>query len=216
VSSISRARAWTVSRWVRSIADLSISATVPTTRLSGFARQARQQVDIPHCLDRLLCTRAVPIIPILLTGRRAASSPVHPTDAIAAYCRRTTALPSSFRFGFAAKGGVSPLHGVVAHFFFSTPPTSERSGCLVSLRIGIGFSELTAKSAGDATLRGAPTPVVQPLFVRHYRRALDSAEAHSDLAPTARQIVQQTSDWLDLNWRNQRQESRRGSLIPPT
>jgi hypothetical protein len=118
----------------------------------------------------------MPIIPILLTGRRAASSPVHPTDAIAAYCRRTTALPSSFRFGFAAKGGVNPLHGVVAHFFFSTPPTSERSGCLVSLRIGTGFSELKARSAGDATLRGAPTPVVTRSAMIAWSAAAKSGE----------------------------------------
>jgi hypothetical protein len=78
-------------------------------------------------------------IAVTLPLRSTASRSMHPADAIAAYCRRTTTLPSSFRFGIAAKGGVSALHGVVAHFF-STPPTSKRSGCLVSLRIGIGFS----------------------------------------------------------------------------
>jgi hypothetical protein len=35
----------------------------------------------------------VPIIAILLTGRRAAFSPMHPTDATAAYRGRTTSLP---------------------------------------------------------------------------------------------------------------------------
>jgi hypothetical protein len=39
--------------------------------ISAFARQARQQVDVPHCLDRLFRARTVPIIPILVTGRRA-------------------------------------------------------------------------------------------------------------------------------------------------
>ena len=34
--------------------------------ISAFARQARQQVDVPHCLDRLFRARTVPIIPFWL------------------------------------------------------------------------------------------------------------------------------------------------------
>jgi hypothetical protein len=139
------------------IAALSWNGT--RTRPSGFARQARQQVDVSHCLDRLFCTRAMPIIPILLTGRRAASSPVHPTDATAANRRRTTALPRAFRFGCAPRRVVGALHGVDGHFDLVPPPTSTGSGCLVSLRTGIGASELAASRAGDATLR-ALAPVV--------------------------------------------------------
>jgi hypothetical protein len=41
-----------------SSARLQISTTVPdNTPFSGFARQARQQVDVPHCLDRLFLAR---------------------------------------------------------------------------------------------------------------------------------------------------------------
>jgi len=139
------------------IAALSWNGT--RTRLSGFARQAREQVNVPHCLNRLFCTRAMPIISILLTGRRAASSPVHPTDATAANRRRTTALPRAFRFGCAPRRVVGALHGVDGHFDLVPPPTPTGSGCLVSLRTGIGASELAASRAGDATLR-ALAPVV--------------------------------------------------------
>ena len=51
---------------------------------SRFLRQARQQVGGPGRLNRLFCARAVPIIPIQLTGRRAAVGPMHPTDATGA------------------------------------------------------------------------------------------------------------------------------------
>jgi len=34
--------------------------------ISSFARQARQQADVPHRLDRLFRTLTVPIIPVLL------------------------------------------------------------------------------------------------------------------------------------------------------
>jgi hypothetical protein len=139
---------------------LNISTTVPAnTPFSEFTRQARQQVDVPHCLDRLFCTRAMAIIPISLTGRRATSSPMHPTDATAANRGRTTALPRSFRFGRAPRRVVGALHGVDGHFDLVTPPTPTGSGCLVSLRIGIGASELAASRAVDATFR-APPPVV--------------------------------------------------------
>jgi hypothetical protein len=145
--------------WQRSqsIENLNLER-IANTPLLGFPRQTRQHVDVPHRLDRLHCATAVPIIPVLLTFRRAASSSMHPTDAIAAYCRRTTTLPGSFRFGIAPRRFVSPLHGVVAHIFFSTPPTPTRSGCLASLRIGIGALELAVRRAG-AILR-APPPVV--------------------------------------------------------
>ena len=113
---------------------------------SGFARQARQQVDVPHCLDRLFCTRAMPIIPILLTGWRAAPSAVHPTDATAAHRGRTTWLPCSFRFSLAPRSVVGALHGVDGHFDLVPPPTPTGSGCLVSLRIGRGASELALSS----------------------------------------------------------------------
>jgi hypothetical protein len=58
-----------------------------------------QQVDVPDCLDRLFCARTVPIIPILLTGRRATSGSVHPTDAEAAYRRAD---------GFCRPDGLNP------------------------------------------------------------------------------------------------------------
>jgi hypothetical protein len=130
--------------------QLLICAPQETGKLADVARRA----------GGFFRPTAMPEIAVALPFRCAAASAMHPADAIAAYCRRTTTLPSSFRFGIAPRGFVSPLHGVVAHLLFSTPPTSKRSGCLVSLRIGIGFSELTARRAGDATLRVAPTPVV--------------------------------------------------------
>jgi hypothetical protein len=123
--------------------------------LSEFTRQARQQVDAPDCLDRLFCARAVPMIPILLTVRCAAPGSVHPADAKAAYRGGTTWIPRSFRFGFAARRVVGALHGVDGHFDLVPPPTPTGSGCLVSLRIGIGASELAASRAGD-TLRAPP------------------------------------------------------------
>ena len=52
---------------------------------SGFPGQARQQVDVPHGLDRLFCARAVPIVSIQLTGRRATAGSMHPAYAIAIY-----------------------------------------------------------------------------------------------------------------------------------
>jgi hypothetical protein len=143
---------------------LNISTTVPTTRLSGFARQARQQVDVPHCLDRVFRALTVPIIPVLLSGRCAASSPVHPTDATAAYRGRTTALPRPFRFGCAPRCVVGALHGVDGHFDLVPPPTPTGSGCLVSLRIGIGASELAASRAGDATLRAPPVVTLSAII----------------------------------------------------
>ena len=116
---------------------------------SGFTRQARQQIDVPHRLDRLFCARAVPIVAILLAGRRAAASPMHSTDATVAYRGRTTALPRSFRFGSAPRRVVGALQGVDGHFDLVPPPTPTGSGCLVSLRIGIGAWELAASRAGD-------------------------------------------------------------------
>ena len=132
--------------------------------ISAFARQARQQVDVPHCLDRLFRALTVPIIPILLSGRCAASSPVHPTDTTAANRRRTTALPRSFRFGRAPRRVVGALHGVDGHFDLAPPPTPTGSGCLVSLRIGIGASELAARRAGDATLRAPPVVTLSAMM----------------------------------------------------
>ena len=131
---------------------------------SGFSRQARQQVDVPPCLDRLLCARAVPIIPIFLTSRRAAPSAVHPTDAKAANRGRTTTLPCSFRFGFAARRVVGALHGVDGHFDLVPPPTPTGSGNLASLRIGMGASELAASRAGDATLRAPPVVTLSAMI----------------------------------------------------
>jgi len=52
---------------------------------------------------------------------------------------------------------VSALHGVDSHFVFSPPPTPTRSGSPVSLRMGMGDSELAARR-GDAL--GPPPPVV--------------------------------------------------------
>src|SRR5260370_37811658 len=115
---------------------------------------------MPHGLDRLLCARPVPIIPILLTGRRTPSGSMHPTDATAAHRRRTTALTCSFRFGFAPRRVVGALHGVDGHFVLVPPPTPTRSVSLASSRIGLGTSELAASSAGDATLPRAAPPVV--------------------------------------------------------
>jgi len=135
------------------------SSSISAVLFSGFTRQAGQQVDVPHRLDRLFCARAVPIVAILLASRRAASSSVHPTDATAANRRGTTTLPCSFRFGFAARRVVGALHGVDGHFDLVPPPTPTGSGNLASLRIGMGASELAASRAGDATLR-APPPVV--------------------------------------------------------
>jgi hypothetical protein len=119
-------------------------------------RQARQQVDVPHCADRLFCAHAVPIIAILLTGRRAAFSSVHPTDATAANRRGTATLPGSFRLCLAARRVVGALHGVDGHFDLVPPPTPTGSGTLASSRIGIGITELAARRAGDATLLRAP------------------------------------------------------------
>src|SRR5258705_12481273 len=84
---------------------------------------------------------------------------MHPTDATAVRRRRTTQLTCSFRFGFAPRRVVGALQGVDGHFDLVPPPTPTGSGCLVSLRIGIGASELAASRAGDATSR-APPPVV--------------------------------------------------------
>jgi hypothetical protein len=148
---------------ISSPGNRQIQLPAPTPFLE-FTRQARQQVDVPHCLDRLFCTRAMPIIPILLTGRRAASSPVHPTDATAANRGRTTALPRSFRFGFAPRRVVGALHGVDGHFDLVTPPTPTGSGCLVSVRIGIGAWELAASRAGDAALRPAPVVTLSAMI----------------------------------------------------
>ena len=77
----------------------------------------------------------MPEIAVLLAGRRATISPVHPADAKAAYRGRTTALPSSFRFSLAPWRVVGALHGVDGHFDLVPPPTPTGSGCLVSLRI---------------------------------------------------------------------------------
>ena len=61
------------------------------------------------------------------------------------------------------------MHGVVAHCVFQTPPGPTRSGSLVSLRIGIGISELAARSAGDATLRPAPVVTLSAMIIPHGR-----------------------------------------------
>jgi hypothetical protein len=98
--------------------------------ISAFARQARQQVDVPHCLDRLFRARTVPIIPILVTNRRATFSPMHSTDATAANRGRTTALPRPFRFSFAPRRVVGALHGVDGHFDLAPPPIPTGSGGL--------------------------------------------------------------------------------------
>ncbi len=42
------------------------------------------------------------------------------------------------------------MHGVVGHFFFSTPPTP--AGCRASLRIGIGVRELSGPGVPSATV----------------------------------------------------------------
>jgi len=47
----------------------------------------------------------------------------------ASACRRATGC---------TEARIATLHGVVAHIFFSTPPTPTGSGSLVSLRIGTG------------------------------------------------------------------------------
>ena len=51
------------------------------------------------------------------------------------------------------------LHGADGHFDLVPPPTPIGSSP-ASLRIGIGASELAVRSAGDATLPRAATPVV--------------------------------------------------------
>ena len=130
------------------------------TRFSGFPCQARQQVDVPDCLYRLFCARAVPIIPIPLAGRRAAPSSMHPTDTKAANRRRTTTLPCSLRFSFAPRRVVGALHGVDGHLDLVPPPTPTGSGSLASSRMGMGASELAARRAGDAAFGAAPPPVV--------------------------------------------------------
>ena len=117
--------------------------------ISAFARQARQQVDVPHCLDRLFRALTVPIIPVLLSGRRATASPVHPANATASDRRRTTLLPCSLRFSLASRGIVGALHGVDGHFDLVPPPTPAGSGCVISSRIGTGALGLAARSAGD-------------------------------------------------------------------
>jgi hypothetical protein len=73
---------------MRTKADIGL-----TYAFSGFARQAGQQVDVPHCLDSLFCARAVPVISILPTGRRTATGSMHPADTTAANRRRTTKFP---------------------------------------------------------------------------------------------------------------------------
>jgi hypothetical protein len=65
-------------------------------------------------MDRLFRARGMPIIPVALAGRRATASSMHATAATATDRRRTTWLPRSFRFGFAARRVVGALHGVAA------------------------------------------------------------------------------------------------------
>ena len=120
------------------------------------AQEPDKLLDKTGVHDGLFRSSAVLEIAVTLPLRRAASGSMNAADAIAAYRRRATPLSCSFRFGIAARGVVGTLHGVVAHFFFSTPPIPTRSG---SISTGIGVSELAARREGDATLRGAPTPV---------------------------------------------------------
>ena len=127
------------------------------TLFLGFARQAGQQVDVPHCLDGLLCARTVSMIAILLTARRTATGSVHPTDTTAVNRGRTAAFPCSFRFGCAPGRVVGALHGVDAHFVFAPPPIPAGSGNPVSSRMGIGAPELVARTAGETA---RPPPVV--------------------------------------------------------
>jgi hypothetical protein len=64
------------------------------------------------------------------------------------------------------RGGnvVGALHGVAGHFDLVPPPTPTGSGCLVSLRIGIGASELAASRAGDTTLRAPPVVTLSAII----------------------------------------------------
>jgi hypothetical protein len=145
--------------------ELNLPTTVPAdAAFSRFPCKAGQQVDQSHCLDRLLRSRAVPIISVTLAARRATSSSMHPTDAAAAYRRRSTTLPCSFRFGVAARRVVGALHGVDGHFDLVPPPTPTRSGSLASSRIGIGISGLAATRAGLAVVRPAPVVTLSAMI----------------------------------------------------
>ena len=130
---------------------INISTTVPDN-ISGFTRQARQQADVPHCLDCLFRALTVPIIPVLLSGRCAAPGPMHSTDATAANRRRTTALPRSFRFGFAPRRVVGALHGVDGHFDLVTPPTPTGTSRL-RLAGAIRFSLLGRRHTDGTSVR---------------------------------------------------------------
>jgi hypothetical protein len=76
--------------------------------LSEFSLQSRHKL--------LTSARAVPIIAILLAGRRTTSGSMHPTDATVTNRRRTTPIPCSFRFGYTPRRFVGALHGVDGHF----------------------------------------------------------------------------------------------------
>lgn len=85
-----------------------------------------EQVDVPYCLDRLICARAVSIIPLLLTARRTATRSMHPTETtterrigerfyrVAATLTRSSAarvmegLAHAYRLRVVAEGGSNP------------------------------------------------------------------------------------------------------------
>jgi hypothetical protein len=87
---------------------------------------------------------------------------------------------------------VGALHEVDGHFDLVPPPTLTRSGSLASSRIGIGTSELAARSAGDATLPRAVPPVVTLIqstnkeeISRLAREAYKSCYVKSGVVPQA-------------------------------
>src|SRR6476620_10409443 len=106
----------------------------------------------------------MPEIAVLLSFRCAAAGAVHPTNTIAPHCRRSAGQASALGFSSAPRSGIASVHGVVAHFLFTPTPTLTGSGCLVSLRIGIGASELAASRAGDATLRAPPVVTLSAMI----------------------------------------------------
>jgi len=88
------------------------------------------------------------------TARRAAARSMRPADMTAANRRRTAAFPCSFRFGFTPGRVVGALHGVDAHFVFSTRPTPNGYDITASLHDDVP----QAKAGPRSAFHEAPAP----------------------------------------------------------
>ena len=94
--------------WRCRLCSLRLDADMRTSR------QARQQVNVPHCFDRLLGARAVPIIPNPLAGRCAAACSDkrrHPLTAGARHRLRFVVAESAAHPRGSAGGNVALIGG---------------------------------------------------------------------------------------------------------